>query len=436
MTPLRAAHGCPPDPAGSYAQGSTVLKQRPIDPKALVCIIQMRRPVVDEGAGAHIDPWPDPGTVHSNLDAYFKVSALLEGEQKLILPSADSEQAVTPKTFSISCLLLPPNTLECEGVEPEQHDAAQRPAHLTLPEQVAKDPDKAGGVWLKSAPAVLTCPQLATKVEMGNIKVPNTGMVEAKHKAEWPVQGLATEHECGHDQSPPEAPYERDPKVLRDTGACKPEDESATLKSATPGHLETKPQHKEGGLALEDLLESQGPHFEATEPQARTLSTTEEEKPYTDENQVNMAGIDYTDGHIPSFPFSIDLGHSGSAYSHSFRARLQGCCHCHQCWGWSRQGLRGCVASHTSPSRMSHANSRACSSTHNHAFTAPSIHAKHFASVPDYVRNEGECRNMRNGTCRSVDLQDKIRNKREQLATYTSDSSMTLALVLACFSTH
>jgi hypothetical protein len=385
MTPLGTAHERPPDPAGLYAQGSTVLEQRPIDPKALVRIIQTRRPVVDEGADAHIDPWPDPGTVHSNLDAYFKVSALLEGEQKLILPSADSEQAVTPKTFSISCLLPPPDTLEREGVEPERHDAAQRPARLTLPEQVAKDPDKAGGVWLKSAPAVLTCPQLATKVEMGDIEAPNTGMVEAKRKAEWPAQGLATERECGRDQSPPEAPYERDPKVLRGTGACKPEDESATLKSAAPGHLETKPRHKEGGLALEDLLGSQGPHFEATEPRARTSSTAEKENPYTDEKQVNMAGIDYTDAHAPSFSLPFDLGHSCSAYSHSFQARLQGRRHCRQRWSWSRQGLRGRAASHMSPSRTSHANLCARSSMHNHAFTAPSIHAKHFASVPNYA---------------------------------------------------
>jgi hypothetical protein len=312
------------------------LEQRPIDPKALVRIIQMWRPVVDEGAGAHIDPWPNPGTVHSNLDAYFKVSALLEGEQKLILPSADSEQAVTPKTFSISCLLPPPDTLEREGVEPERHDAAQRPARLTLPEQVAKDPDKAGGVWLKSAPAVLTCPQLATKVEMGDIEAPNPGMVEAKRKAEWPARGLATEHECRPDQPPQGAPHGRDAKALRIAGACKPEDESATLKSAAPGHLDTKPWHKEGGLAPEGFAEPHGAPCKATEPRARASSTAEEEKPYTDENRVNMAGINYTDGHAPSFSLSIDLGHSCSAYPRSFRARLQGRRHCRQRWSWSR----------------------------------------------------------------------------------------------------
>ena len=106
---------------------------------------QARRPVLDEGTGAHIDPWPeppDPGTGHTNLEAYFEASALLEGEQNFTLPSVDSEQAVTSQIFSFLCLslVLPPlDTLERdlktgggdgEGVDPRQHNAAGRPACL------------------------------------------------------------------------------------------------------------------------------------------------------------------------------------------------------------------------------------------------------------------------------------------------------------------
>jgi hypothetical protein len=126
-----------------------------VDPKALVRMYQERRPV---SAGAHIDPWPDPGTIHIDPDVYFEASALLEGEQKIILPSADSEQAVAPKIFSFSPLLLvlpSPDTLECdlkhgEGVEPKQYDAAQRPARLKPPDHVAEDSDEAGGAWRES----------------------------------------------------------------------------------------------------------------------------------------------------------------------------------------------------------------------------------------------------------------------------------------------
>jgi hypothetical protein len=112
---------------------------------------QAQRPVLDEGAAVHIDPWPDPGTVRTNPDVYFEASALLEGEQKFTLPSVDSEQAVASKSFSSSSLPLvlpPPNMLKCdlkpEGAEPERHDAAQRPARLKPPDHTAEDSDDAG----------------------------------------------------------------------------------------------------------------------------------------------------------------------------------------------------------------------------------------------------------------------------------------------------
>jgi hypothetical protein len=43
---------------------------------------QKRRPVLDESASAHIDLWPDLGTIYTDPDIYFEVSALLEGGRK------------------------------------------------------------------------------------------------------------------------------------------------------------------------------------------------------------------------------------------------------------------------------------------------------------------------------------------------------------------
>ena len=202
MAPPGTAHGRPPDPIDLHARGSTVLEQDPVDAKALVRMPQMWTPVVDEGAGAHIDPWPDLGTIHTNPDTYFEVSALPEGEQNFGLPSVDSKQAITSKIFSFSSwsLVLPlPDMPERdsrpEGAELERHNAAQRPERLKPPECVAKDPDKAGGVWPGSDPGILTCPKPTLAIEMGDIEAPNSGMVGATREAEWPLRGLATEPE-------------------------------------------------------------------------------------------------------------------------------------------------------------------------------------------------------------------------------------------------
>ena len=303
-TPLEKVHGRPHSPhdlRDPYSRGSTGKEQSLIDPKALVRVHQMRRPVLDESAVVHIDPWPNAGTIHADPDIYFEVSAMLEGEQNSILPSEDSEQAVTPKilSFSLKPLVLPtPDTLERESkppgkeTEPERHGAAQHPAPLKPPDRVDENPDKAGGV----------CPQHALTVEMGDVEAPNARMVEAKHEAKWPLQGLATEHERGPNQPPrevpyghrpnkpprealyergpdwppqealyerrpdwpprealyergpdwpPETSYEHDPSILKSTGTCKPEDEPATLKSAAPGHPDVRSQHREGGAIQE-----------------------------------------------------------------------------------------------------------------------------------------------------------------------------------------
>ena len=194
--PLGMAHGHPPDPADPHTQGSTILEQNTIDPKALVRVHQVWRPVPDEIASMHIDPWPNLGTIHINTDIYFEVS-VLEGEQNLALPSADSEQAVTPKIFSFTSwsLVLPlPNTLGHDskpngGVEPKQHNVARCPAHSKPAGHVTEDLDKAGGAWREIVPPMPGCPQLRLEVDEGNVEALNPCTVEATCRTKWPLRG-------------------------------------------------------------------------------------------------------------------------------------------------------------------------------------------------------------------------------------------------------
>lgn len=105
-------YGRPPNPDDSYTLGSIVSEQVPIGPEALSAYVRYGglspSPMMPYWCG------PRPLAIRTGLDVYFEVSARLEGEQEVILPSADSKQAVAPKIFSFSSLALstlpPPNT--------------------------------------------------------------------------------------------------------------------------------------------------------------------------------------------------------------------------------------------------------------------------------------------------------------------------------------
>ena len=62
--------------------------------------------------------------------------------------------------------------------------------------------------------------------------MPNAGTVEAKCKAEWPLQGQATEGECRPDRSPQTVLHKHNTNVLKGAGTCKPEGELVILKNA------------------------------------------------------------------------------------------------------------------------------------------------------------------------------------------------------------
>lgn len=164
--PLEIAHGHPPNPTNPYMRGFTILEQNSINLKALVYVHQVWRPIPNDGAGVHINPWPDLSIIHTETDAYFKVLVLLEGEQNFALLSANSKQADTPKIFSFTfwpLVLLLPDTLGCnlkpsKGAEPEQHDVARHSVCLKLAGHVAEDPDKAEGAWKENVPPMPSCP--------------------------------------------------------------------------------------------------------------------------------------------------------------------------------------------------------------------------------------------------------------------------------------
>jgi len=78
--PLGIAHGRPPDLPDLYTQGSTILEQSPVDPKAAVCIFQAQRSVLHRGL-ASVDTHIDPGTINTDPDVYSEASALLEREK-------------------------------------------------------------------------------------------------------------------------------------------------------------------------------------------------------------------------------------------------------------------------------------------------------------------------------------------------------------------
>ena len=133
-------------------------------------------------------------------------------------------------------------------------------------------------MWPESDPAILVCPQPVFAVEVGDIEAPNPGMVEAQREAKWPLQVLATKHECRPYWSPQEVLCKHNLNVLKGTDTCKPVVEPAILKSATPGHPKIETLHREGEHPWKGLAHPERPHAEATELRERTVSTTEKEK--------------------------------------------------------------------------------------------------------------------------------------------------------------
>ena len=108
-TPIGEAHGRPPDLPDPQRQGSIVWEPAVVVSKAHVRAHQAQRPVPDEGACVHPDPWPSPDVVITKLDACLGSAIQLEGEQNIHVRSVGSELHAAPLApQNISSSSLPP----------------------------------------------------------------------------------------------------------------------------------------------------------------------------------------------------------------------------------------------------------------------------------------------------------------------------------------
>ena len=103
-----------------------------------------------------------------------------------------------------------------------------------------------------------------------------------------------------------------------------------------------------GGATSGGLGRPTEPPFGGHRAKDVTSLPAENEEPSC-KHPVSMARITYIDIHIPLFSSCITLGNSCSAYSHSFRAWMQGHCYCRHCLS-----NKACADDVTSASHMSH----------------------------------------------------------------------------------
>jgi len=94
--PIGEAHGRPPDSPDPQTQGSTVRETEPDNPKAHVRAHQVWRPVLDNGARMHPDPWPNLGVVIIDPDIYFGSASQLQGGQNIHVPCVGRKLHATP----------------------------------------------------------------------------------------------------------------------------------------------------------------------------------------------------------------------------------------------------------------------------------------------------------------------------------------------------
>jgi len=132
-TPIGEAYGHPPNFINPQTQGSTAWEPVSVILKAQVCVLKARRPVFDEGARMHPDPWPSLGIVIVDPDTCSGSASQLEGEQNLFSPSVGGKLHAAPPapqyiSFSpsipipsLSDTLVHENLSYGEGAATERH---------------------------------------------------------------------------------------------------------------------------------------------------------------------------------------------------------------------------------------------------------------------------------------------------------------------------
>jgi len=147
------AHSRPPDLPDPQTQGSIVWEPESINSKTRVHTTQVRRPILDEGARVHPDPWPSLGVVTINLDVCSWSASQLEGEQNIHIPCVGSELHAAPSAPQTSTFSpFPPDAPTHEN-PPEEGAATERratdyrhPEPWKPPDAQAEDLQEAGGV--------------------------------------------------------------------------------------------------------------------------------------------------------------------------------------------------------------------------------------------------------------------------------------------------
>jgi len=222
-TPIREAHGRPPDTPDPQRQGSTAWEPMFAIPKACVHMHKAQRPVLDKDAHTRPDPWPSPGITIIDPDTCIGSASQLEGEQNFHLPCVGSKLHAAPsppQNFPSSSSPVPlpldtltrKNSLRGEGaaikrctIEDHPHPEPPKPPDLHI-----KVLEKAGGVLLVASAA----PALAKDT----IGVGPTDEAETASAAK-PEALVSWAQEAGRRHEVDMQPH----KVLPQKGKCKAE---------------------------------------------------------------------------------------------------------------------------------------------------------------------------------------------------------------------
>ena len=159
-TPIREAHGRPPDFVNPQMQGSTAWEPASTVPKAQVHMHQVRGPVPDEGAHTRPDPWPSAGVIIVDPDTCIGSASQLEGEQNIHSPSVGGElhaappapqnfpSSFSPSPFPPFDTLVRENPSRGEGIATKRRaiDDRPHPKPSKLPDTHGEGLQEAGGV--------------------------------------------------------------------------------------------------------------------------------------------------------------------------------------------------------------------------------------------------------------------------------------------------
>jgi hypothetical protein len=122
--PSGEVHGYPLDLLDPYFGA-------PVEGEPDIAALKARRPVFNESARAHTDPFPSLGAAATELDVCIMASVLLEGEQNNNLPSVGSEQhaaQTAPQIF----LFLPSLDTRARSITPGERAAPLQCANPRL----------------------------------------------------------------------------------------------------------------------------------------------------------------------------------------------------------------------------------------------------------------------------------------------------------------